>query len=572
MKGKTDMKKVISVFLAVVMVFSVFAVTAVAATSEKAKYPIIFIAGNSIVISDAEGNPLSTGFEVLTDDDEGDMDTQKIIQAAMNIIIPFVTEGLPFDKWDNYGKALYEEFAPIWDESQIDGDGNPKYGTGISEADINSINKNALKDYGADGIFNYADYKFLYDWRLSPYEHVDRLHEFIKTVLDTTKCEKVCLIGRCIGGNVINAYLDTYGSEDLVAKVMFDEVMSNGSATVNDCYSGKIKFSDKHLQAFLLESEYFGKENIGLGALGLSDIMYDLIKVTTDLAVQTGVVDGTTASIEALYDRLGTAFLPAVLRATGLGTWPGYWASVYAEDVDDAIDFVFGEEGTETREENAGLIEKIEYIRDHMAIPRSLEGDENLYKIFANKYGVEIGILAGYGLVQAPLTESHDETGDCTVGVGDASFGATAAGAFDTLPEDYIAERVALGYGKYISPDKKIDASTCLFPETTWFVKNKHHDTLNGYKVVENFCRYENYTVDNNPQNASQFLITTSIHGSGNFVNMTEENCADGYWITDVVQKPDKATKLQALISFLRVVIKIISELFGDFISSLETA
>jgi len=261
MKGKTDMKKVISVFLAVVMVFSVFAVTAAAVTSEKAKYPIIFIAGNSIVISDAEGNPLSTGFEVLTDDDEGDMDTQKIIQAAMNIIIPFVTEGLPFDKWDNYGKALYEELAPIWDESQIDGDGNPKYGTGISEADINSINKNALKDYGADGIFNYADYKFLYDWRLSPYEHVDRLHEFIKTVLDTTKCEKVCLIGRCIGGNVINAYLDTYGSEGLVAKVMFDEVMSNGSATVNDCYSGKIKFSDKHLQAFLLESEYFGKEN-----------------------------------------------------------------------------------------------------------------------------------------------------------------------------------------------------------------------------------------------------------------------------------------------------------------------
>ncbi|MBQ6874173.1 MAG: hypothetical protein IJO24_07780 [Clostridia bacterium] len=568
------MKKVISVFLAVVMVFSVFAVTAAAATNAKVKYPIIFIAGSSVDLFDAEGNEISTGIEVLTDDDEGDgMGMDKIVETTVNILKPFVMEGLLQDKWDNYGKVLYDEFAPIWDEGQLDGDGNTKYGIGVSASEISHWdNVAATVDHGKDGTFGYGDYKFRYDWRLSPYDHVDRLHEFIKTILNTTKCEKVCLIGRCIGGNVINAYLDTYGSEGLVAKVMFDEVMSNGSATVNDCYSGKIKFSDKHLQAFLLESEYFGKENIGLGALGLSDIMYDLIKVTTDLAVQTGVVDGTTASIEALYDRLGTAFLPAVLRATGLGTWPGYWASVYAEDVDDAIDFVFGEEGTETREENAGLIEKIEYIRDHMAIPRSLEGDENLYKIFANKYGVEIGILAGYGLVQAPLTESHDETGDCTVGVGDASFGATAAGAFDTLPEDYIAERVALGYGKYISPDKKIDASTCLFPETTWFVKNKHHDTLNGYKVVENFCRYENYTVDNNPQNASQFLITTSIHGSGNFVNMTEENCADGYWITDVVQKPDKATKLQALISFLRVVIKIISELFGDFISSLETA
>ena len=31
------------------------------------------------------------------------------------------------------------------------------------------------------------------------------------------------------------------------------------------------------------------------------------------------------------------------------------------------------------------------------------------------------------------------------------------------------------GTDRYISPDKKIDASTCLYPDKTWFIKNLNH-------------------------------------------------------------------------------------------------
>ncbi len=557
------MKKIVSFFLVLVLIFSVLSVSASAVSNARVKYPIIFIAGSSVDLVDADQNPISTGFDVLTDDDEGDLTKEDIIQKTMNVLLPFIAEGLPFDKWDNYGKALYDELSPIFAEGQFDGDGNPKFGTGVSKAELKQWDNNALVDHGKDGTFGYADYKFRYDWRLSPYDVIDRLDKYIDVILNTTKCDKVCLVGRCLGGNIITAYLDKYGSEGKVAKVVYDEVMSNGSATVNDCFSGKIKFSDKHIQAYIAESEYFGKEDVGIDLVGVNDLLLEIVERTLDLATQTDVIDTVFGGVERLYEKLYGALMPSLLLATGIATWPSYWTSVYNDDFDKALNLMFGKEGSESREVYAGLIEKIKYLRERIVIPREYtQEDKNIYKIFEKQYGVEIGILAGYGLVQAPITESYDLTGDCTVDLKSASFGATAAGVFDTLSDEYIAERTAQGYGDFISPDGKVDASTCLFPDTTWFVKNKHHDIMVGYYIVERFCQYENYTVTNNYKDIGRFLVTTSIHGTRDFENMTTENCQDGPWLNIVEQEPTTETMLASLMRFFTTLFKFITELF----------
>lgn len=554
------MKKIISVILAITMICALFIMPVSAAEGEKhEKCPIIMISGSSVDICDADGNVISTGFDVLTDDDEGDISTKDIIAAAMNIITPFVLEGLPFDKWDNYGRALYEELAPIWDDTQLDGNGNAKYGTGVSKDEIAYWDNRAQNvNAGSDGTFNINDYKFRYDWRLSPYDHVDRLHQFIKDVIKTTGCKQVALAGRCIGGSIITAYLDTYGAEGLVKKVFYDETMSNGSSVISDCFSGKIKISDKHVQAYVLESEYFGENyGVGIDLAGIDELVVELVNNTLEYITQSGVATGIYGGIEALYERLYEAFMPSMLLATGIGTWGNYWVSVYDEDVEAAINLVFGKEGSETRAEYAGLIEKIYYIRDHIT-----SQTPDLYKKFAEDYGVEIGILASYGLANAPITEHYDETGDVLVGVQDASFGATSSGLFDTLPQEYIDERVALGYGDYISPDGKIDASTCLFPETTWFIKNKHHD-LGGYEyLVEYFTQYSNVTVNDNNKNVSRFLVYTGEKWPG-FVNMTEENMADGSWITDVEQEPTVKSIFSSFIAFIKTLFAAIKQFFS---------
>lgn len=555
------MKKTLALLLAMLMLLGAAAVPAFAATEKHEKCPIIFIAGSSVDICDAEGNVISTGFDVLTDDDEGDMTKEDIMESAINILLPFVIEGLPKDKWDNYGEALYEELAPIWDDTQLDGDGNAKYGTGVSKAEVEKWDKNADKNHGSDGNFKLRDYDFRYDWRLSPYDHVDRLHEYIKKIIKSTGCSQVALVGRCLGGNIITAYLDKYGSEKLVKKVVYDEVMSNGSVVINDCFSGKIAFSDKHVQAYLLESEYYGKQGEGIDLIGVSDLLLELAERLFDLLTQTGATQGIFDGVYDLYERLYEAFMPAMLRATGIGTWVSYWSSLCEEDFDTALDLIFGKKGTQTREENAGLIAKIETVRERIVKTRTLKGEENLYKRFES-YGVEIGIIAGYGLVNPPIIESVDETGDIVVDVKNASFGATAAGVFDKLPQDYIDKQIAAGKGKYISPDGKIDASTCMFPATTWFIKNKHHDTYNQIRdLSEYFTQYSNVTADSNNRNVSRFLIVDK-NDIDKAVNMTEDNMADGPWLDAVEQEPTKETMLAALMRFFTTIFKFLTDLF----------
>lgn len=562
------MKKITALFLACIILFGIFTLPASALAEEKhEKSPIIFIAGSSVEICDAEGNVISTGFDVLTDDDEGDITKEKIIETAINILMPFIVAGLPFDKWETYGDALYEELAPIWDDTQLGGDGNAKYGTGVSKAEVEKWDKKAQSvNTGADGSFNLRDYEFRYDWRLSPYDHVDRLHEYIKTILKTTKCDQVCLVGRCLGGNVITAYLDKYGSEGLVKKVVYDEVMSNGSSIINDCFSGQIDISDKHTQAFLLASEHFGKYDIGVDLVEVNSLVLEIAERAFDLITQLGVTDALLTGVEGLYSRLYEAFIPAMLKATGIGTWASYWTSVYDEDFDTALNLVFGEEGSEERAENAGLVEKILYLRERITIPRTLEGEENLYKRFVNEYGVGIAVVAGYGIPIPPLGVNHDDTGDSTVDTKNSSFGATTAGLFDTFSQEYIDERIAAGYGEYISPDGKIDASTCLFPETTWFIKNKHHDTGAGWDTIsEYYTQYTNVTASSNNKNISRFLVA-DINDKHVFYNMTEENMADGPWLGAVEQKPTTETKIASIIRFLTTLFKFFIELIrGTF-------
>ncbi len=190
-----------------------------------------------------------------------------------------------------------------------------------------------------------------------------------------------------------------------------------------------------------------------------------------------------------------------------------------------------------------------------------MASDFDLYKTFAEEYGVEVGIIASYGLCNPPLGVHQDETGDVLVGIQDASFGATASGLYDTLSQEYIDERIALGYGDYISPDGKIDASTCVFPETTWFVKNRHHDYEGAARLIaEYFTQFSNVTASSNNKNISRFLVHDN-DAPGQVVNMTAENCADGPWITDVVQKPTIKSIFNAFIDFIKTLFEFFKDL-----------
>ena len=91
----------------------------------------------------------------------------------------------------------------------------------------------------------------------------------------------------------------------------------------------------------------------------------------------------------------------------------------------------------------------------------------------------KIGVISKYGRRVIPLIENAGIQADGLIDVKGASCGATAADVGLTLGPDY---RQAVNDGhNHLSPDGVIDASTALYPDHTWFIKNLEHSTVSEY-------------------------------------------------------------------------------------------
>ena len=116
--------------------------------------------------------------------------------------------------------------------------------------------------------------------------------------------------------------------------------------------------------------------------------------------------------------------------------------------------------------------------------------------------------------------------------VKNSSFGATTSTVYGTLPAEYIAAREAEGKGRYISPDRQIDASTCLFPDSTWFTKGARHG---NWTRTENELMYTVTTADHqltiDDFELTQFMVWDSENKT--MIPMTAENCQTEYWVAD---------------------------------------
>ena len=560
------MKKLISFLLVSVMIFTVMSPAVAFAAEEKVKdmTPIVYIRGNGEAIYDENGDEIPVEIADLFDknivSEEESISKEKLIESCVNILLPFLSEGLLMDKWDNYGKAIYEEFSPLFEKAALDGNGNPKYGTGVSPEALAKSEYNAanidFKDPDVLGYYRLGQYDFCYDWRLSPYDHVDRLHEYILTVMETTGSDGICIAARCLGGSLLHAYLDVYGHLGHVKRVFYSEVLANGSAYVSQCFSGKFDFDAQHLQVYLKHMEANNQ-------IELTDMASEIITRTMDLFVQTDVVGTLLGGLEDLYGKLYQALMPALLLSTGMATMPNYWSSVYEEDMDEALDLVFGKEGTERRAEYAGTIEKIQRYRN--SITSDLTG---FYDRISKDYGIEVGVLAKYGYLSMPIIEDYDELSDSLIGLKDASFGATCSTATTTLSDEYIDARIAEDpeNAKYISPDRMVDLSTCYFPETTWIVKNSVHSTSQIFdELAVHFLSHENLTVHNDSR-VAQFSMFDWRSGAENcYVKpMTEDNCDSFEWLGTAEPNPTLSTKLAALIRLLTTILNLLTKLLNN--------
>lgn len=545
------MKKLISVFLAVMMLFAVMAPMASAANE---RTPIVYIRGNGDGLFYEDGTLLVTQFEELSLGGEDGVDKDTIIETTVNILKPFVLEGMLFDEWDNYGRAIYDEISPLFVNAGLDENGNPKVGTGVlasTMADSVAASKSTWY-YNTN-----SSYCFAYDWRLSPYDHVDRLHEYVLQVLATTGQDQVSMYARCMGGSLLMAYLEKYGHLGLVKNVMFCDVLSNESTVISKGFSGQIEFDANLIERYAGQLDFCGKVDEGVG-FEFSEVLYEIVFKTMDFFNQINVTDMALDSVEELYEKLAEALIPALLHATGMATQVNYWTEINDADLDAALDLVYGKEGSELRTRYAGLIEKIEYYNEH--ISSDLDG----FYAKLREYGVHYGFFGKYGFLNFPFTVDADLQSDALVSLNSAAYGVTTAPIAQTLSEDYIAKRVAEGKGKYISPDKQVDLSTGISPDTTWILKNAHHDEIASmYPVIFGFLNGTNETVDTIYAKTGFTQCMVFDYETLTASVMTEENCADYEWITRPVEEPTTETRLGAFMRFFTLILNFFTKLFN---------
>ena len=514
-------KKVVSLLLVAILIFSLATpATAITWISYSTQIPIVHVFGDGQALYAADGTKLLEYRDLLgkinsdKDDSEEDEDKSEIYKSVANVLLPFLIEGLGTGNYDNYYKNLQKEIGDLFEGLLLDKDGNVSNGSGINPKNIQQMEDDLSRDSKAEkGYYGHCDYTFHYDWRLDPLETADKLYEYIERVKKVTGSKEVSLIGRCLGSSVVTAYVSKYGM-DGIHGVGFNGGVVNGAEALSEPISGKFKLDGNAVNRFLADCDALGMFNVD-----------SFINETIELLSKAGVFS-TIAGVtkETIYYTVVKGVTSALALSTFF-TFPSYWAGVKSEDYEAAKEYVFGKEGSEKRTEYAGLIAKLdnynEKVREKIPeIMNTINDNGNL------------SIIAKYGVQIVPVIESRNIIGDQFASVKCASYGATASDIYSTLSDEYIAQRVAEGKGKYISPDKQIDASTCQLPDQTWFLKGAKHSHWTQIED-EILCTGINadrqLTVEDGP--LSQFMIHNQAENKA--YEMTEENCDTYYWHAD---------------------------------------
>lgn len=285
------------------------------------------------------------------------------------------------------------------------------------------------------------EYEFHFDWRLDPMESARALDAFIQEVKRESGSEKVHLYTLSFGGVVCCAYLAQFGTGDLESVFLFQSA-HGGMTLAEDLIQKKFAVSGKGLAAFL-----------GWAAPRYKTLIKALELVGIFKLAEWLVNPFLRRIKDRFYER---AMVPLLVQM------PGSWGFITETAIfDDAKETLLGDP-----EHYAGLIEKI----DDYHYKAGWRTNEILAEAAKE---IKLALVCGYGHAPIPLGGTFLYQSDFMIGTARASGGAFCADYGKTLPKGY-AQANPDGHN-HLSGDRIIDASACVLPEQTWFVKGLEH-------------------------------------------------------------------------------------------------
>lgn len=508
------MKKIISLVLAVLMLMSAATVAFSAAASETTDIPVIYIEGKgNVPIYNADGTEASN---------PKGLDRGNYIKDAVAPVIEKLVPALFTGDYTEYVDTLVSYVAPIYEEYLPGKDGTHAESGSYIGWDAKTVPVSTKKS--GYGIY---DYIFKYDWRLTPTDVMDELDTYIERVCKATGHDKVNIHARCLGTNFALAYIQKsynggYDHPFRVKNLFLNTPTAAGLISVGALLSGSIEFDANTVDHFV--TYYLNGNDI------FDDPMTEALAISLVSIMNHAKLLGMgTDAVADIYNNVADQLLPK-LALCSYGGYPSYWSMVSDEYYDKAIEAIFNTD--ELKAEYAGFITRINTY--HAALgdvneETGLAGYEQLLFDIKKDYGVNIAVLAKYGQVTVPMFKGSDITGDTRGTVVELSLGAKGTKVGEVFSEDYIKTAEEKGTAKWISPDKTVDASTALFPETTWFTKNIAHDSFRDeyHELSMRFFRSNGALTVDTEEILTQYMQVTS---DGKLVAVEGEDEKTGAW------------------------------------------
>ena len=423
-------KRTLALVLSLLMLLPAAALAVQAAT--RVDLPIIYVAGKYAEIYNADESqrlyPLDPpAMQTVTDN----------LEPLYKAYIAADTLG----KWKEFADKIYDTLAPRFEPLVMDDSGNPRYRTHTKALPAPVDKKSG---------YWLHDYMFKYDSRLDPYENARYLDIYINNVLAVTGKKQVNLIGRCLGTTVVATYLTQYGCEKVRTAIFYASAF-NGVYMMDGFFSCDFDLNYDRIKAFLDK--------------GYMDMLgnFDSMRNGAETLDKLGLFGPGVKSANTALQKLRPYLFPRLTLAI-FGTWPGHWAMISKEAFQKAKETTLAD-----TEKYANLINKVErYQNNVMAkFPETLEK--------CRQEGMHFAIICKYNIPIIPLSPNSSLQADGTVELKTMSLGATAADIDHILPTKYIKDLQSSGNDQYLSPDYVVDASTCQYPEYTWFIKDCPH-------------------------------------------------------------------------------------------------
>ena len=496
------MKKVLSVILAVLIIFSALSLGVVAETEEKV--PVVILQGYSgpnLAYADENGEPIfdENGNVQLAWPLNFDNLGADVVELLADVTLNQA------DLTVELGKKFKEYLSPIG----MNPDGTSKnnlvpYPSGAAATCASTLLENGMEQYipervvadmaieevGAENVFG-----FTFDWRKSQMDYAAALDKYIQEVKALTGSDKVDIYGLSHGGQYGTTYLYLYGNKGDVRRAMFGNPATLGTSLCGSLFTGE--YLDAPLDeiiAFIEHGFEYEKDWEWIFQLLSDDGIVDVANgVLTYPDLWNGII-----SIPSLWDFVPHNYFEEAINYTGL----------------NVVD-------------NKKLY--IDTVAYHTLISN---GEDSLAKELADLTadGVQIGYVVGNGYTSPNGKYNSDILIDTYL-----SSGSDCALVNETFASDYVqANTVCDNPDHYhISPEFDIDASTGFLPDSTWYVRNQGHGMIMHDEYSKNLVHDFLWGDIKNVYSSKEYPQFNMSQNNGEILYARFDNTSSGYHSTN---------------------------------------